>query len=98
MDNPIELLDRGKVQEYANAEPMAKEQVMRKLGQIDKSVLAGKRDYAMILIMISTGRRSSEILALQWKDVYIEDDTVTLHFEHCKGGIKMREQIGAKSS
>jgi integrase len=93
IDNPIDMIERGKVQEYANAQPLTKEQVMQVLGGIDRSVLAGKRDYALLLALISTGRRASEILGLQWKDVHIEGDVITLHFEYCKGGVKMRDKL-----
>ena len=93
MDNPIDLLDRRDIQEYANAQPLSKEEVIEILNRIDRSVLAGKRDYALLLILITTGRRASEILSLQWKHVHILGDQVTLHFEHCKGNKDMYDQL-----
>jgi integrase len=97
MDNPIDLLDRRKVQEYAQAQPLMKEEVIRALTQIDRTILAGKRDYALLLAFISTGRRASEVLALQWKHVRITGNTVTLHF-HCKGGIEMYDTLEPRVS
>lgn len=96
MDNPIDMIERWKVQEYANAQPMSKEQVLQVLSSIDKSVLAGKRDYALLLLLISTGRRASEVLGLQWKDIHIDSDGVIVHFDHCKGGIKMRDRLESR--
>ncbi len=93
MDNPIDLLDRRDVQEYASAQPLAKEEVMQILNRIDRTVLAGKRDYALLLILIATGRRASEILSLQWKHVHISGNQVILHFEHCKGDKDMYDLL-----
>ena len=93
MDNPIAILDRRDVQEYANAQPLSKEEVIETLQRIDRSVLAGKRDYALLLILLTTGRRASEILSLQWKHVHISGDQVILHFEHCKGNKDMYDLL-----
>ena len=93
MENPIGLLERRKTQEYASAQPLSKEEVIRVIGSIDKQTLAGKRDRALLLVFISTGRRASEVLGLQWKHVQIEGSRITLHFEHCKGGVKMRDEL-----
>lgn len=93
MDNPIDMLDRKEVQEYAEAQPLSREKVERVLKTIDRSVLAGKRDYALILVLYSTGRRAHEVLSLQWKHVEQIEDTAILHFEHCKGDKTMYDKL-----
>lgn len=93
MDNPIDLLDRRDVQEYASAQPLSREKVEQVLRSIDRTVWAGRRDYALLLVFFSTGRRASEVLSLQWKHVEQVEDTVILHFEHCKGGKGMYDKL-----
>ncbi len=93
MDNPIDLLDRREIQEYANAQPLAPEKVEHALKSINRTVVAGKRDYALLLILYSTGRRASEVLSLQWQHVEQVENTAILHFEHCKGDKEMFDKL-----
>ena len=81
------------MQEYANAQAISREKVERVLKMIDRSIWAGKRDYALLLVFFTTGRRASEVLSLQWKHVEPIEDTAILHFEHCKGGKKMSDKL-----
>ncbi len=39
------------------------------LAAIDRETLAGSRDYAMFLAFLFTGRRTSELRTLSWKDI-----------------------------
>lgn len=95
MDNPIDMLDRRDIQEYASAQPLSREKVEQTLRSIDRTVWAGRRDYALLLVFFSTGRRASEVLSLQWKHVEMlpEEGTAILHFEHCKGGKGMYDKL-----
>ncbi len=93
IDNPIDLLERREVQEYADAQPLSRERVKQVVDAIDRSVLAGKRDYALLLLFLSTGRRASEVLSLQLKHIEPVEDTAILHFEHCKGGKGMYDKL-----
>jgi integrase/recombinase XerD len=85
MENPIEPIERRKVQDYASARPLFKDQIAAALAKIEQQTLAGKRDYALILLLLGTGRRSSEVRLLKWKDIHVHDGGITVHF-HCKGG------------
>jgi integrase/recombinase XerD len=85
MDNPIEQIERRRIQDYASARPLFKEQIVAALAKIDKQTLAGMRDYALILLLLGTGRRGSEVRLLTWKDLQFHDGGVTVHFQ-CKGG------------
>jgi hypothetical protein len=55
-ENPIELLDREKVQEYASAQALDVEDVAIRLQGIDQSTLKGARDYAILSVLLYTGR------------------------------------------
>ena len=96
LDNPIDLLERGDIQPYSGAKPLSRERVEQILRSIDRTTEAGKRDYALLLVFLSTGRRASEVVNLQWKHVNLEGKTATLHFEECKGGKEMFDTLGGR--
>jgi integrase len=85
MENPIEQIERRKVQDYVSARPLFRDQIAAALAKIDRKTLAGIRDYALILLLLGTGRRGSEVRLLRWKDVQVHDGEITIYF-HCKGG------------
>lgn len=93
--NPISLTKRRKVQAYASAEPLEPETIEAAFALIDRSTEQGKRDYALLAVMIGTGRRADEIASLRWQHVRIVGklEAVTLHFEHCKNAKKMRDTL-----
>lgn len=80
MENPIEQIERRKVQDYVSARPLFRDQIAAALATIDKKTLAGIRDHALILLLLGTGRRGSEVRLLKWKDVQFHDGGITLHF------------------
>lgn len=92
MDNPIEQIERRRIQDYASARALPKEQIAAALAKIDKQTLAGTRDYALILLLLGTGRRGSEVRLLKWKDLQFHDGGVTIHF-HCKGGKELYDTL-----
>lgn len=92
MDNPIEQIERRKVQDYLSARPLFKEQIAAALAKIDKQQLPGKRDYALLLLLLGTGRRASEVRNLTWRDLLIFDGGITIHF-HCKGGKELYDHL-----
>jgi integrase/recombinase XerD len=92
MDNPLEHIERRKVQEYASARPLFNDQIAMALAKIDRQTLAGKRDYALILLLLATGRRASEVRTLTGKDLFLADGGITVHF-HCKGGTEYSDRL-----
>ena len=66
MDNPIEQIERRKIQDYISARPLFNDQIAAALEKINKQTLAGKRDYALLLLLLGTGRRASEVRTLVW--------------------------------
>ncbi len=95
--NPILRVERSKVQAYANAQPMDSSEVAASMKKIDRSTKEGARDYTMLGIFLQTGRRLAEVVKLQWQDVEIHGNQVTLTF-HCKGGKTMRDKLPAPLS
>src|SRR5215470_15592384 len=81
-DNPIEAVDRAKVQEYAYAEPLDEETVHAALAAIDQSTMRGARDYALLSVLLQTARRVQEVASLQWQHVSMRRGKARLTFEH----------------
>ena len=67
--NPAKAVQRPKVNTYGKAHPLKVDEVRALLGAIDQETLQGKRDYALILTYILTGRRNSEIRTLSWGQI-----------------------------
>lgn len=85
--NPIEHIERSKVQAYAGAHALDSEEVSERMQAIDRETQAGKRDYALLAIYLYTGRRLSEVAGLRWQHVRLlqRGRVVSLEF-HVKGG------------
>ncbi len=98
MHNPIERLSRANVQRYANAVALEEKDVYTRLHAIDQSTDKGARDYALLAVLLQTGRRASEVCDLQWRDVVLYGSKATLTFRHCKGGKVMRDELPAATT
>lgn len=93
--NPIELVERRRVQAYASAQPIEAKQVKKLLAAIDRSSIVGKRDYALLQVGLTTGRRAAELAGLRMGDVSIEADTATLRWTRVKGGKTMHDKLAS---
>ena len=93
--NPMEITDRRKATYNHAALPFALETVLTALDSIDRSDTLGKRDYALLSILLSTGRRVSEVCNMKCGDIAIVGATMTITFPHCKGNEVMYDQIDA---
>lgn len=58
----------------------------------ENKTVAGIRDHALILLLLGTGRRGSEVRLLKWKDLQFHDETITICF-HCKGGKELSDTL-----
>lgn len=94
--NPITRLDRRSTHSYASARPIAASAIRDGLAAIDRATLTGKRDFALLTVALTTGRRLAELAALRLGDVSIAGDLVTLTFRHCKGGKVMVDTLSNK--
>lgn len=93
LDNPALLVERRPVQRYAQATPLSSNFILSRLKRIDRQSLMGLRDYALLLIGASLGRRLSEVANLDWGDVITHGSQKTITFRHAKGGKVMRDRL-----
>ena len=56
-------------------------QVNKLLGAIDRSTLKGKRDYAMLSVMVTTGLRTISIINANIEDIRTAGDTTALFYK-----------------
>jgi integrase len=94
-ENPIDLLDREKIQEYAGAQALNTGDVFTALQGIDQRTPKGARDYAILSVLLQTGRRAQEVATLQWKHVSMHNGRARLTFEHAKGEIVLQDDLPA---
>ena len=93
--NPIDLLDREKVQEYASAQALDTDDVSAALAGIDQGTRSGARDYAILSVLLQTGRRAQEVATLQWQHMSIHKGRARLTFAHAKGDEVMLDDVPA---
>jgi len=86
IDNPIARVDRRSAHAYQHAQPLEKSAVAGGLQAIDRTTIEGKRDYALLTVALSTGRRVTELANLRRADLHISADRVTITFQRTKGG------------
>lgn len=98
-DNPIERLDRASVQYYGSAQALEDEDVYARLSAIDQSSDVGARDYAILSVLLSTGRRAVEVHGLLWQHCHLlHDGRVRLTFERTKGGDVLQDDLSRSAS
>ena len=86
IDNPIARVDRRSAHAYQHVQPLEKSAVAQGLQAIDRTTIEGKRDYALLTVALSTGRRVAELAALRRADLYITaEQIVKVTFQHTKG-------------
>lgn len=83
--NPIDGVDRPSIEPYAQALPIAQGEVTRRLSTIDISTEQGIRDLAMLAVLLSTGRRVSEVAGLTKKHLTFSGEQIKIIFPRNKG-------------
>jgi site-specific recombinase XerD len=83
--NPAEGILAPKVSNLSYTNGLTKEQAEALLRQPDKGTLIGKRDYAMLCLMIHNGLRRSELANIRWGDFSEERNYFVLKIRG-KGG------------
>lgn len=90
--NPIKLVG-FRTTSYSYAPPIEQGDIARRLQQIDRSAPVGLRDYAIISLAVTTGRRKAELLALQWGDFAFVGDKTIVTWQRTKGGKHMTDEL-----
>jgi len=88
--NPCDLVERPR-QSPAPARGFSADEVRRILEVVPDTV-HGRRDRAILLVFILTGRRRSEVMNLKASDITIEDSTVYYSYRG-KGGKRGRREL-----
>jgi site-specific recombinase XerD len=93
VDNPADMIDRVSVQMYGESRALEIDELRQKLGAIDRSTLQGKRDFALLVVALQTGRRREELAQLRMGDLELTDGKITVIWRRCKGGKKMLDTL-----
>lgn len=97
--NPIKRAERAKVEQYAGAHALPQEAVEQRLAAIDKTTRQGKRDYAILALLLATGRRLNEVATLQLCNLQDEGNgQIRVFFERCKGNKKKDDLLPLSAS
>ncbi len=62
--NPIKIVTREKVEPYQGIHWLEPEEAQAALKKIDRSTDLGKRDYALLVVLLNTGLRLIEVASL----------------------------------
>ena len=68
------------------------------LAKIDRSTPEGLRDYALLSIVLATGRSASEIAGLRYKHLHRDGNTCVVDFDNCKGKKSFTNRLEAKTT
>lgn len=86
---------RRQVQSYAGVEALRPADVRLGLADIDRSTLAGLRDYALLNVALASGRRVAEIAGLRWSHLHFDGERIRLLFPRAKGGKVVSDTLPA---
>lgn len=96
--NPLRKVKRPRVKRYAEAQPIEQHELITRLRRIDRATIRGKRDYALLSVALTTGRRIAELQGMTRGSLtFGRDRRVTVRFP-AKGGQVMRDRLGDKTS
>ncbi len=96
--NPMKLVDRRSMEPSDYAQPLDEDEVTKRLAAIDRSTLLGKRDYAIIALAVTTGRRKQELANLRFGDFRFGGTKTIVTWQRVKGGGKMTDELTAGTS
>ena len=88
--NPADSLDAEKVVAYRDTRGVGAEEARRLLRQPDRSTLKGKRDFALLLLLLENALRRAEICGLKREDYEPEQRSLWIYG---KGRGTQRERI-----
>jgi len=92
--NPVDALDRDRVDAYAHAEAIDHVDVTDCLEAIDRATLVGLRDYALVQVAVNTGRRLAELAHMRYGHLaWHGAHKATVTFPAAKGDKIMRDDL-----
>ncbi len=84
--NPVEGVNRPKVEAYAGAKWLTSGEAAQVLRCVDRDTLDGKRDYAILIVMLTMGLRRTEAASLRHSMIVERGDGATELRYTPKGG------------
>jgi len=90
--NPVKGVARPSVHAYTSASWLTKDQAKKLLSQPDRETVKGKRDYTIILTLLLTGLRRSELANIRRGDIKEKGEKLYLTYI-CKGGTQLVRDI-----
>lgn len=97
--NPITMIERSPIQAYAGAIALSEEHVQAALATIDRSTLLGRRNYALLLVLLNTGGRVGQVQRLTRGALYMAPSRiVTIAFRHTKGNKAIEQELDPRIS
>ncbi len=90
--NPVKGVSRPSVHAYTSASWLTKDQAKALLDQPNRQTVKGKRDYAILLTLLLTGLRRSELANIRRDDIQERGEKLYLTYK-CKGGTQLVRDI-----
>lgn len=95
--NPIDLVERASVEPYAQSQAIDQDELARKLDAIDIGKEQGIRNLALLSVLLSTGRRVSEVASLTRGSIQLSGEQIRLSYQ-TKGKGHMRDLLTGEVS
>jgi site-specific recombinase XerD len=92
-ENPIKRIKKRPVQAYAGAMSLDDSMIVDALAQIDTTKLQGKRNMALLLLALTTGRRATELLSMRIGNITKSKGSLLVVFPHTKEDKTMRDTL-----
>jgi integrase/recombinase XerC len=92
VNNPARSVERPHVSAYTAATWLSLEQARVFLAQPDLSTVTGKRDYAILIVIVLTGMRRSELCGLKMRHIARSGENIRLRYI-AKGGSEVVREI-----
>jgi len=89
--NPVSAIKREKVNPYTRSRKMNINEFKLILEQINRKTLRGKRDYAILMFFVYTGRRRSEIVNMNVGDIFEYEGKIFYRYRGKGGKENVRE-------
>jgi integrase/recombinase XerD len=97
-DNPIDAVARRSVGEQQGAQALEMVEMHKRLKQIDRSSLAGRRDYALLSVGLATAQRVQALSDMRISHLSWSGRRLTIHFPRTKGGETDDRQLEVETS
>lgn len=94
--NPIIRIGRRQDTKPNRAHDISPSQVKEGLSSIDQTTIEGKRDYLLLSLALSTGRRVGELANLRYGHIQMQSSQAVILWERCKGNKQMQDVLPAK--